>query len=85
MFSREWLVALGLCCRIDMWTLRTLTLLKIPPAEPVFYAVVYRKVNCPRREVAQDRRPQSAIEAANAVVLEDRFESGWKQIGRAHV
>ena len=79
MLPCKWLVPFGLCCRINMWTLGLLTLFHILSAEPLFYAVVHREVDCPCREVAQDRRSQSAIEPANAVVLEDRFESGWKR------
>ena len=74
-FSREWLVSLDLRGRIDMadgvnFSGRTF-------AKMTLDAVVDRKVDGPGREVSKDGRPETTVEAADAVVLEDVFDGRW--------
>lgn len=79
MFSREWLVSLDLRGRIDMAD--RIDLSRGTFAEMALDAVVDRKVNSPGREVSEDGRPETAVQAADAVVLEDVFDGRWSTQG----
>ena len=79
MFSREWLVSLDLRGRIDMAD--RVDLSRGTFAEMALDAVVHRKVDGPGREVSEDGRPETAVETADAVVLEDVFDGRWSTRG----
>jgi hypothetical protein len=50
-------------------------------AKAVLNAIVHRKIDRPRREVAKDGRPKTAIEATETVVLEDVLDCVWIEDG----
>ncbi len=83
MLSRERLVALDLRCRIDVSYALDLAQRLLP--EMPLDAVVYREVDGPGGEVAEDGGTEAAIEATEAVVLEDGFESPWGTRGEQDV
>ena len=83
MLSREWLIAFHLRCWIDMahaFDFRQGLLAEMP-----LDAVVDCEVDGPGGKVTKDGGAETAIEAADAVVLEDGFESPWGTKGEQDV
>ena len=72
MLPRERLVTLDLSCRVHMPHGRYGSLAKVS-LNTIVHGEVYR----PGREIAEYCRPQAAIEAADAVVLEDVLDGVW--------
>ena len=79
MLTREWLVTLDL--RGGVYAPSTVGLADWPLSELALDAVVDGEVDCPRREVAEDRRAKPAVHAADAVVLEVVLDGRWGERG----